>query len=445
MRGLSILMACPPSRSGLWQPRQALPAQPRPTYRAEARLSGQLIVTFHGDRSAGCETSFRCDVESGSSGGRRALRDRSTSSGPVADGPLFSALSVFSFGEATSGTLAIVRRRAGDGTEQLCADVRGNSYETLPVVAAGPRALTFGLGPSRGAFPPQPPLPTHCGGPLAADVLRGLPSRTVTLRRLVRGPTTIDLSGSTEFAAGGLAGTAVSSIEVRLEQMNARRARQRRPPRRRGARKRPPIRTVRVEYRVAGVSGSARVDVRADARTCAPLDACGLAGSVAATPGPAEGEAYLIAYGRLPKSALRRALGLAPGPRPRKARLYGYVELEGTGTVAAALDRDGTPACRDSVPLRGGTLELRVRGGNVTASFGGRGGIGSDLLGTRCPGPLAADLGSRGHLATGAIPLRAFGRRRLTIHLDRGASLTTTGFELRSRPDLKIELEREIH
>jgi hypothetical protein len=88
--------------------------------------------------------------------------------------------------------------------------------------------------------------------------------------------------------------------------------------------------------------------------------------------------------------------------------------------------------------------ELRVRDGQVTALFGGGQQGGFDPLGTRCPGPLAADLGRGRHLASGRVPLSAFSRRRLTLHLDRGASVTTPGFRLRSRPDLKIELEREI-
>jgi hypothetical protein len=202
---------------------------------------------------------------------------------------------------------------------------------------------------------------------------------------------------------------------------------------------------VNVEYRVMGVTGSVPVDVVADPRTCAPLDACGLSGSLSLTPGPAEGEAYLFVYGRSPRPVLKRVLGLAPGPIPRKARAYGYVQLEkATGTVAAALDRDGAPACRDSAPVQAGALELRVRRRQVTAVLSAYSGLGeADPLRTRCPGPLLGDFGRATRLATGRIPLRAFGRRRLMLHLDNGTSATTPGFQVRSRPQLRIELVRE--
>jgi hypothetical protein len=419
-------------------------AATRINYRAQVDISGQVVVTFRGDPAAGCEASFRCDVESGT------IRWTPQQEGQLylfdpGRGRLVSSLSFYGTSEGTPGTLAFVERRAADGAEHMCVDARGSVFEGFPVDVVGKRRLRFGLRPSPRGYPPQPLLPTHCGGPLVTDVLPGLPTRTVGLRTLLRGPTKIDLSGSTEFAAGGLVGTAVSTLEVEVGKVRARPVRRRRPRQPRRAPRPPRIRSAQVEYRVSGVSGSIPVDVLADPRVCAPLDACGLAGSLTVTPRPGEGEAYLYAYGRLPKQDLRRALGVAPGPAPRGARLYGYVSLsDEAGSVVAALERDGGPACRDSAPLRRSTLELRVRDGQVTAVFGGGAQGGSDTLRTRCPGPLAGDLGRGSPLASGRIPLSAFSRRRLTLHLDRGASVTTPGFRLRSRPDLKIELEREI-
>jgi hypothetical protein len=415
----------------------------RTTYRAQVQVSGQVVVTFHGDPAAGCDATFRCDVESGS------IRWTPSPQGQLylfESGPgrrLTPALSLYNVPVGAIGTLAILERGAEDGSEHHCVDARGSSFETLPVSIAGKRKLRFGLRPSGSGYPPQPPLPTRCGGPLPADMLSGLPTRDVSLRTLLRAPTKVDLSGSADFAAGGLSGMAVSTIELDVGKMRARRARTR-SPRRPPRAPRPPIRTVQLEYRVTDVTGSAPFDMVADPRTCAPLDACGLSGSVTITPGPAEGEAYLYAYGRMPKADLRRALGLAPGPVPRGARIYGYVELEkGAGSVGAALERDGTPACRDARPLRQGTLELDVRDSKLRATLGG-GGFGADLLATRCPGPVGGDLGRGRHLASGTVPMSAIGRRRLTLRLDRGTSLTTPGFQVRSRPSVTIELEREM-
>jgi hypothetical protein len=447
-------------RAGLWVAAAVLlgpssaagsaEAATRTVHRAKVQVSGQLVVSFHGDRAAGCETWFRCDVETGT------IRWTPPSQGQlyaVTSGrgrPRFTALNLYGFGGSTLASLATVERRAADGTH-LCADARGTDYAGLPITAAGRRGFTFGLAPrSAGAggraFPTQIMPATNCGGPLPADVLRGLPTRTVTLRDLRRGPTTIDLSGSAPFAAGGLAGTAVSTVEVSVGRLVTRRrgtSRREAPPRR--PPRRSPFRTVEVEYRITSVTGSVPVDVMADPRTCAPLDACGLSGSLALMPGPAEGEAYLFVYGRSPRHVLERAVGLAPGRVPRRVSAYGYVQLEkATGTVAAALERDGAPACRDSGPVQPATLELRVRGGQVTALLSGYSGLGgADPFRTRCPGPLLGDFARATHVAAGRIPLRAFGRRRLTLRLDTGTSGRTPGFRVRSQPDLRIELVRE--
>jgi hypothetical protein len=156
-------------------------------------------------------------------------------------------------------------------------------------------------------------------------------------------------------------------------------------------------------------------------------------------------EAYLNAFGRLPRIALRRALGLAPGPRRSNVPVYGYLFWNrGRGTVTAALERRGEPACRDTSPLSSGAIDLRVRGRRVTARSGGGGAFaGDELLRTRCPGPLLSDLPRGKLLAVGRIPRRALSRRRLMLHLDQGASAVTPGYRLRSRPHLTVVLERE--
>jgi hypothetical protein len=426
----------------------AAAAQPV-SFDAGVRVSGQLVVSFQGD-PAHCAAFFRCDVERGSirwtppqSQARlilfrvpgRQLRGYLAPSGPLA---------------TRADTVAIVQRSALDGAH-VCADVRGGSFDSsisvtvptvrLPQLIFGLRARPAVLGP------PGPVLsPTNCGGPLPEEALRGLSTRRVSLRALRSRPTRIDLSGTMPFASSGLAGTVESTILLRVGRVQAgRQSRVLRPPRRRPS-SRPPVRQVAVEYRIARLTGSLPVSVRADPRTCAPIDACGLAGSLTVRPGPARGEGYVYAFGRLPFTALRRAVGLAPGPVPRRSSTYGYVSWgRGRGTVTAMLTRDGTPACRDAAALRGGFLELRGRGRRVTARFAGDLPYGGDaeVLRTRCPGPLLADLVRGTRLAVGHLPRRALGRRRFTIQLNRGARATTPGYSLRSRPDLRIVFERE--
>jgi hypothetical protein len=425
-------------------PVETAAAAERVTYNAAVSVSGQVVVSFQGDRAAGCEAAFRCDVQgtirwTPRSGGRLSVSG-------VPGRRLRGYLSLFGGPETTLDALAVVQRSAADGTH-VCADGRGSLDYSAALVAVRPRSLRFGLQDRAGVFGPLSanPLGTNCGGPLPADALRRLRTRTVSLRELVRGPTTIDLSGSAPFAAGGLAGTVESTVVVRVRKARVRRVERR--PRRAGARPsdRPPFRTISVEYRLERITGSVPVEVDAEPRGCAALDACGLAGTLMVKPGPARGEAYLSAYGRLSEAALRRAVGLAPGPRPRKGFVSGYlVWNRGRGTVAVALERNGEPACQDAIPLTDGSIELRVRGRRVTARLAGADPFGgTDLLRTRCPGPLLGDLGRNARLAVGRIPRRALGRRRLTLHLDQGTRAVTTGYRLRSRPDLTVVLQRE--
>jgi hypothetical protein len=431
-------------------PIESAAAAERVTYHAAVRVSGQVTVSFHGDRAAGCEAAFRCDVQAGTIRWTPGSRGRLSVFG-VPGGRLNGYLSLFGGPETTLDALAVVQRSAADGTH-VCADARGSLDEYAEISVGLPRRpLRFGLQDRAGVFGPlsASPFGTNCGGPLPADTLQRLRTRTVSLRELVRGlvrgPMTIDLSGSAPFTAGGLAGTVESTVVVRTKKARVRRL----EPRRRRVisepSDRPPFRSISVEYRLERMTGSMPVNLEADPRGCAALDACGLSGTLTLSPGPARGEAYVSAYGRLSKAALRRAVGLAPGPRPSKASVGGYLFWNrGRGAVTAALERNGRPACRDTGPLTTGAIELRVRGRRVTVSFAGADPFaGADLLRTRCPGPLLADLGRGTRLATGRIPRRALGRRRITLHLDEGTTASTLGYRLSSRPDLTVVLERE--
>jgi hypothetical protein len=427
-------------------PVQSAAAAERVSYRAAVSVSGQVTVSFHGDRAAGCEAAFRCDVQAGTFRWTPQPRGQLSLSG-VPGRRLTGYVYFFGGAETTLDALAIVQRSAADGTH-VCADGRGSSYSSFPVISVRqqPR-LRFGVEERGGVFGPlgATRLGTNCGGPLPADTLRRLPTRTVRLRKLVRGPTTIDLSDSAPFAAGGFAGTVDSSVVLRVRKVRVRHVERR--PRRSSPRPpdRPPVRFLSVEYRLARLSGSVGIGLAADPRGCAVLDACGLSGTLRITPGPARGEAYVIAEGHRSRIALRRAVGLAQGPSPSRVGVYGYlVWLKGRGRVTAELQRNGQPACRDTSPLTDGAIDLRVRGRRVTARFaGGAPYAGADILRTRCPGPLLADLGRGSRLAVGRIPRRALGRRRVTIHLDQGNTASAAGYSLHSRPDLTVVLERE--
>jgi hypothetical protein len=330
----------------------------RVTYSAAVRATGQLVVSFHGDPAAGCAASFRCDVQASTLRWTPPSRGQLYLSG-IRGRRLRGFVAFYGPGPGLR-TLTVVQRGAADGTH-ICADGRGESFEPYSSVVVGRRGLAFGLQGRPRVFGPltQSQLATRCGGPLPADFVPDLPTRRVSLRALRRGPTRVDFAGSASFSAAGLAGTAQSTIALRVDRARVRFREPRRRPRRpeRTAPGRPPIRNIAVEYRIARVTGSMPVDVAAEPRVCEPLDACGLSGRLTVTPGPARGEGYLYAYGRVSRAALRRAVGLARGPLPRRTSVYGYVSWSRARGTVSLDPRSGNPA----QVQRGGKLNRRCR------------------------------------------------------------------------------------
>jgi hypothetical protein len=207
-------------------------------------------------------------------------------------------------------------------------------------------------------------------------------------------------------------------------------------------------RILEVSYRLDQVSGQVVTGVSglADPDLCGPLDACGLMGSVTVAPSASSGEAFVAANAsaRHPWRDLRRAVGLSPGRPPRGVSTFGFVNwTQDAGAVTSDLTRDGTLACRDSVPLfSGGGVLLRFSRGGVRAAYGGVDLSVSDLLATRCPGPMMADAAGGGALATGTVPLRAFGARRVTLRLGQGRAYSSDGYHGATRPDLTVAMHR---
>ena len=420
-------------------------AAARPTLAATVRTSGQLVVRFHGDTAAGCGLLFRCDIRAGTARWTPA-RSGSVTLFRSAGGRRRGFVFLLEGSSGSARTVARVERSAADGAH-VCADSRAQPFTALPVQVGRAGTLVFGFGGAGGSDELGEPAllgSTHCGGPLPDDVAPSLPSRTVSLRALRRRPRTIDLSGSAAFGAGGLAGTVRSTLALHVRRLHEAHDQSGGRRRRVRHRERQQLRVLSVEYRIASVTGSVPVEVDANPRSCARYDACGLTGTITASPGPAGGEAYVTAFGRVPVAGLRRAAGLEPGPVPRKALAYGYAQwTRARGSVQTSFDRSGMPACRDSVALRRGTLLLLTRGRRVIARFGSPRVAGDEILRSRCPGPLLADLRGQTSLASARLPRRALGRRTVVLHLVRGASVDAPGYRLRSRPDLTVVLERE--
>jgi hypothetical protein len=344
---------------------------------------------------------------------------------------------------------ARVRRAVPDGAPPaLCADINRQAVAVTGTSARQGRAVTLSLtGDGGSGFPPNDFARTRCAGPTVGDVAGTLPVRTITERALLHGRgKTIDFSVDEPFSSGGLSGTVHSTLKLRigkavdlLEQ-----GRDQLPQPTHRIR----LRQLEVSYRIDRFSGQVVTTARGldDPDLCGPLDSCGLMGTVSATPRVATGEGYLIAVARIrhSKQELRRAVGLAPGGRPRGVETYGVVYWDQTaGHVASDLRRDGADPCTDTQALSGpGAIELAMGKSTVHAHFGSDFTAPAiDPLRTRCPGPGIGDVAG-GRLAGGALPLTAFGRRVVTLRLTHGGPYAADGYRGATRADMTVVLRR---
>src|SRR5437763_16659477 len=128
-------------------------------------------------------------------------------------------------------------------------------------------------------------LSTRCAGPLDRDVIAAAPQATISLGRALRSQTTLDLSGTRSFAAGGFAGTVSSTIRLRLVRSSTRRLSGGGFPSNVRTRR---IRIVAQPLTIVGVAGRLTASVRGtdDAVVCRQLDSCGLPGALSLTPRP---------------------------------------------------------------------------------------------------------------------------------------------------------------
>lgn len=416
------------------------------------KVSGAVTVDFHGDAAAGCADVGLCDVSG------RVVWDPGTEGeidafGFRQDGVRFEQ-SFMTFGGNEEEELgpplssARVQRALRDGGHALCADVKRQSFAVSGAGARPGRVVSVSpVGESSSGFALNDFVRTRCAGPIVTDVAQALPVRRIGERTLRHGRgTLLDFSADAPFSAGGLSGTVHSTLKMRLGKASDLLRQQRGYP---GPTHPFRYRELEVEYQLERLSGEIVTEVEGltDPDLCGPLDACGLVGTVTATPRVATGEGYALAIAsiRHSKHELRRALGLAPGGRPKGVHAFGYVFWDQTaGHVTSNLSRQGADPCTDSQAFSGpGSVALGFGRHRVRADFGGAATVsGDDLLRTRCPGPGLTDVATTGGLVHGRLPLSAFGRRRVAVRLTRGDSFASDGYRGTSRADMTVGLRR---
>jgi hypothetical protein len=390
--------------------------------------TGQISVAFHGPGSTGLVV-WR-PAPSGQLFVAR-LHTRLTST-------MIGILSL----ERPDGSGAQVRsqvmRTDAAGATHTCSDVLSPDYSDAFFQSRGTTAR-LGAG-SSGLVA----LTTRCAGPLSREVTAALPAPSLTLSALRRGKRTLDFGAQRPFTAGALSGTVTSTLALHLGAA-------RHQPTHTAVPKGVRVRQVRrrevtVGFAVERLTGTVPVDLAgatSDA-LCAPLDTCGLAGTLTVAPATAGGTGDLFADASATRTsrAVRAALGVAPGPPAPGLHPAGAVSFKGPrGTLSAQLERDGG-GCSDTVALpAGGTIGLAISGGRLHATYLTENDIAADPLRTRCPGPTLADVAGTHALAAGSVSLGALRARDVTLHLTQGTGFAGA-WSGRSRPDLTLVLRR---
>lgn len=289
-------------------------------------------------------------------------------------------------------TIVRVRRPGPDGAPVACVDRLGEFFGGVSFDGRNRRALPpegpLEVSIGGGGFEPAPLSAARCAGPVTADLAEVLPVVPLDLRRLRKAGTTLAFDTRRTFAAGAFDVALESNVKVRLGRAQVRREGDRRtrsrPARPRGPRR---VGVVTLRYAVERVEGAVVTDFRGvPGFECAPLDACGLAGTNRVSLAGARGQ--LTLSGTVPVPRRGRRLAAARALRElRRGRLDvgGATSLSGDASVTAAVSRDGAPACRDERVAAAPSLEI----------FPGRDGLravlsppGADELSrTRCPGP----------------------------------------------------------
>ncbi len=257
----------------------------------------------------------------------------------------------------------------------------------------------------------------------------------MSLARLRHGRLTIDLSGSTPFAAAGFSGTVDSTVALALGRPRTQPRHVTAPP---GS---TPTRLTTVRYRVTRLGGEATATVRATgaAAVCGPVDACGLQGTISITPRTgSHGSAFLTATEpeRRPERDLLTALGLEHGGNTSGISVGGAGPAAMGGAVTTDLTQDGS-ACTDQVALQQTEILFRKHADRLMISVSPLPSLAADPLRTRCPGP------ALGHhpLTSASLPLSVLQRPGFTVNL-RGDSFHDGPYEVTAHSTLTVSLQR---
>jgi hypothetical protein len=400
-----------------------------PAFGSAVHTTGDVVVRWHGDAARGCADVGLCDYS-----GQMVIT-------PWRDADL--ELTRFS-SNITLGQSYLTTRvnRAGGGRCAAASDPDFPlDFELVEGSLGGAAVQSEGLSTGR------------CGGPLAEDLESSLPRATFSLAELRRKPLRLDLSGTTPFAAGPFSGDVVSTLVVDMARARRRAARDENND----SFPEPPV-PKRLRGRIAGVlqmdftTGPLTGTIGADLGGfpepgCTPFDTCGLSGKLDYALDVPSATVFVTSWRLLPRGRSSESLSEA-----RRAFLAGRTHVvvnvesgsDSKARVTEELRPGGGSVCRDGHDSdRPQIVTARARNGIRMALLASSSvDPDTDVVRTRCPGPLTGDVLANDRLASGVVPLRALLERRAALTLAARGSFARGGYLGLWHGGIRVGLER---
>jgi hypothetical protein len=382
-----------------------------------ARVTGDLVVHFHGDPATGC-----------------AARELCRYSGTIIWTPAQPATLSLMATKTRGGTsysvdLGLAQDSLvtnGGGTTDGSATSAGGSNCADAAYTGSDLPFTVSRGRARVTLTDASPslLQTRCAGPLAGDLASALPSASVPLSTLTRGQTQIPLERDRSFAANGFAGTVSSTLSISLGRPGRWQTQRLKPQR---------LHTLTLAYR-ATLTGdlTAAVSGDADEGLCGPLGACGASGTESLAP-KAVGQAQFEAIARAKHRYAQLRQALRTGIAPRGVQLYGHMTWPGGGRITANL-HSPSGTCTDHTGLGGADVFAVLGRRRMSLQFSI--GAYTEAFRTRCPGPFAP----QNSFATGDAPVSILRRPTAIIRLTGTPAFRDDGYTSRLTSTLTITL-----
>jgi hypothetical protein len=288
----------------------------------------------------------------------------------------------------------------------------------------------------------------RCAGPDLANLLLRLPERRLSLARLRRGDTTIDLSARLPLRSGRFSGRLVSTVRLHVGRMGRARSFEVGLPGPSSRRRRlTRVVDLHAVYRVTGMAGKFGASFHGlAAPVCSGVDACGVSGA-ANWAILSSGGSIVIDAGALARGSDHGLRGLLAAVRRRGAG--GFISTQAdlrheAGTTTAKLERAGGAGCQDSRSALPPYLNTPSSRTGTRFDLGQPEDVpgGPNLLRTGCPGPTEAAVVGRSVIASGWLPLAAVARREIELPLRAGGRFDDGAYSGAWRSRFTLRLQR---